>query len=129
MSETRTADRLDRLEQDVAEIRTTLGRLEPMIIRIDAMLPHLATKAELADLRTDVHTMLARMPTHAYLWGVMAALFTAQTPRLCAMPPSAWSTPRWQCGIPGYGAKARRPAHQTPSTSAPSIKGDRARRC
>jgi hypothetical protein len=88
VSEERTADRLDRLEQDVGEIKTTLGRLEPLIIRIDerlnSTLPHLATKAELADLRTDVHTMLARMPTHAYLWGVMAAIFAAQAVALTA---------------------------------------------
>ena len=81
ISEARTADRLDRLE-------TTMGRLEPLIIRIDeplnSTLPHLATKAELADLRTDVHTMLARMPTHAYLWGVMATIFAAQAVALGA---------------------------------------------
>ena len=29
------------------DVRATLGRLEPMIIRIDAAIPHLATKAEL----------------------------------------------------------------------------------
>lgn len=49
MSEFRTEQRLDRLESDVGEIKATLRRLEPMIIRIDAQLPHLATKAELAE--------------------------------------------------------------------------------
>jgi hypothetical protein len=73
MSEVRTEDRLGRLEQDVGEIKATLARLEPMIIRIDATLPHLATKAELAE-----------KPSRAYLWGVMAAMVGAQAVALGA---------------------------------------------
>ena len=46
----RAEDRPDRLEHDAGEIKTTLARLEPMIIRIDAMLPLLATRAEVAAL-------------------------------------------------------------------------------
>ena len=71
MSEARTADRLDHLERDVREIKTTLARLEPMIIRIDerlvAELPHLATKAELAE-----------KPGRGELWGAIAAMVGAQ---------------------------------------------------
>jgi hypothetical protein len=44
-----------------------------MIIRIDATLPHLATKAELAE-----------KPSRAYLWGVMAAMVGAQAVALAA---------------------------------------------
>jgi hypothetical protein len=67
MSEARVnrKGRFDRLEE-------RLGRIEETIIRMDATLtatlPHLATKAELADLRTDVLTQLGQKPSHAYLW-------------------------------------------------------------
>jgi hypothetical protein len=73
MSEARTEARLDRLEEDVREIKTILHELQPMIIRIDATLPHLATKAELAE-----------KPSRAYLWGVMAAMVGAQAVALAA---------------------------------------------
>jgi hypothetical protein len=73
MSETRTEDRLGRLEEDVREIKTTLAGLVPIIHRIDAQLPYLATKAELAD-----------KPSHGYLWGVMAAMVGAQAVALAA---------------------------------------------
>jgi hypothetical protein len=53
MSEARAEIRLDHLEEDMREIKTTLARLEPLIICIDerltSTLPNLATKAELAD--------------------------------------------------------------------------------
>jgi hypothetical protein len=77
MSEARTEARLDRIEEDIREIKTTLGRLEPLIIRIDERLktelPYLATKAELAE-----------KPSRAYLWGVMAAMVGAQAVALAA---------------------------------------------
>jgi chromosome segregation ATPase len=51
-------DRVARLEDDMQEVKSVLSRLEPMIVRIDATLtatlPNLATKAEVADLRTDL---------------------------------------------------------------------------
>src|SRR6476646_8212005 len=75
MSEARTEDRLGRVEEDIREIKTTLGGLVPLINRIDerlnTALPHLATKAELADLRTELLTALANKPGRGYLWGVM----------------------------------------------------------
>lgn len=43
------------------------------VSRTEAMLPHLATKADVAGLRAD----LAEKPSRAYLWGVMAVLITA----------------------------------------------------
>jgi hypothetical protein len=50
-------DRAARLEEDMRDVKSVLPRLEP-IIRIDATLtatlPNLATKAELAELRTEV---------------------------------------------------------------------------
>jgi hypothetical protein len=77
--------RIDRLED---EIKATLARLEPMIIHIDATLPHLATKAELttglADLKADLTTGLADLkvelankPSRGYLWMVFSALIVA----------------------------------------------------
>ena len=81
--------RVGRLEQDVGDIKATLGRLEPMIVRIDAQLPYLATKAEFAQLRTEmahlatkeevanVRADLAEKPSRAYLWGILAVLLAA----------------------------------------------------
>jgi len=95
--------RVARLEGDMQEIKAILGRLEPMIIRIDATLPHLATKAELADFRTesksdladlrtelkgelgDIKARLAEMPSKAYLWLVLAALIAAYAAGLAAL--------------------------------------------
>ncbi len=88
MSETRAEDRLGRVEEDVREIKTTLAGLVPLINRIDERLntglPHPATKAELADLRTELLTALAHKPGRGYLWGVMAAMVGAQAVALAA---------------------------------------------
>jgi len=95
MSEARTDDRLDRLEEDVREIKAMLTGLVPLINRIDAQLPHLATNAELADLRGETRTGFADLrgelrsglavkPSHAYLWGVMAAMVGSQAVILAA---------------------------------------------
>jgi hypothetical protein len=56
-----------------------------MIIRIDATLPHLATKAELAE-----------KPSRAYLWGVMAAMVGAQAVALAAAGLIKWSSPMFK---------------------------------
>ena len=84
MSETRTEDRLDRLENDVRDIKVTLGRLEPMIIRIDATALHLATKAELttglSDVRGEIANMkvaLADKPGKLFLTAAIAILIAA----------------------------------------------------
>jgi hypothetical protein len=51
-------ERVSRLEDDMQGVKSVLSRLEPMIVRIDATLtatlPNLATKAEVADLRSDM---------------------------------------------------------------------------
>lgn len=73
--------RVARAETELGEVKTVLGRLEPLIVRIDAQIPHLATKAELAALRAD----LAAKPSHAYLWGVLAALLAAYGSGLAAL--------------------------------------------
>ncbi|HEY2619460.1 MAG TPA: hypothetical protein VGI78_19120 [Acetobacteraceae bacterium] len=81
MSETATELRLDRLEADVRDMRVTLGRLEPLIIRIDerlnATLPHLATKAELATAVTSLTTALGDKPGKTFLVGSIGVLLAA----------------------------------------------------
>jgi hypothetical protein len=74
-----------------------------MIIRIDAMLtatlPHLATKAELSDLRSEMNERFAQVdvkfaevnlkfgdvPTKTYMWGVIGVLITAYAAGLAAL--------------------------------------------
>ena len=56
-----------RLEQGMAELRV-------MAARIDAQIPYLATKADLAE-----------KPSKTYMWGIMAALLTAYACGLAAL--------------------------------------------
>lgn len=62
--------RVGALEGHVKEVRGILARLEPMLIRVDAQLeaalPTLATRAELAE-----------KPGKGYLWGVLGVLIAA----------------------------------------------------
>jgi len=93
------------------EVKSVLSRLEPMIVRIDATLtatlPNLATKAEVANLRSDMTReisdlrteitgevaglrteMIARfadVPTKTYLWGILGVLITAYGSGLAAL--------------------------------------------
>src|ERR1700674_2640422 len=59
--------RVSRVESDVAEIKATLNRLAPLIDEIHGflrgMLPNLATKAELSDLRSDLKSDMAALRT------------------------------------------------------------------
>ena len=69
--------RVSRLEEDMRDVKATLARLEPMLIRMDAMLqatlPHLATKSEVAELKL----ALAEKPSKTYLWTVLTAQVAA----------------------------------------------------
>jgi hypothetical protein len=62
--------RISRLEGDMRDVKSAVARLEATTIRIEAMLaatlPHLATKAELAE-----------KPGKTYMWGILAVLLTA----------------------------------------------------
>ena len=80
----------------MGEVKGVLGQLVPLVTRIDAILtstlPHLATKAELAELRADMEARfgslraeLAEKPSKAYLWGVLAALIAAYAAGLAAL--------------------------------------------
>jgi hypothetical protein len=88
--------RVSRLEDDMRDIKAILAQIVPLIVRIDATitarLPHLATKAELADVRSEllketgaIRAELAEKPSRAYLWGVLAVLVTAYGAGLAAI--------------------------------------------
>ena len=66
---------------EMREVKAILGRLEPMLIRmgarLKATLPHLATKAELADSRSEMRGALADKPSKTYMWGILGVLLTA----------------------------------------------------
>jgi hypothetical protein len=81
--------RIDRLEEDMHEIRAVLGRLEPMINRIDAQLPHLATKAELTTGLAELRAELADKPGKVFLAtaiGVLLVAYAAGLAGLAALP-------------------------------------------
>ena len=70
--------RIARLEEDVRDVKATTTRLEMAVVRIETMLtatlPHLATKAELAE-----------KPSKTYMWGILAVLLTAYACGLAAL--------------------------------------------
>jgi hypothetical protein len=92
--------RVSRLENDMRDMRASMSRLERTVIEIktmlEATLPHLATKAELAELRSelrtglaeqrsDLHAELASKPSKTYMWGVLTALIAAYAAGLAAL--------------------------------------------
>lgn len=81
--------RIDRLEDDIREIKGTLARLEPMIIRIDATLPHLATKAELAE-------QLADKPGKVFLATAISVLLVAYAAGLAGLAALPVMVKLWQ---------------------------------
>lgn len=73
--------RISRLESDMGDVKASTTRLETavadlrvVVARIDAQIPYLATKADLAE-----------KPGKAYMWGIMAALLTAYACGLAAL--------------------------------------------
>jgi hypothetical protein len=56
--------RVSRLEDDVHDVKATMGQLVLLVTEmkatLDATLPHLATKAELADMRTEMKADMAQ---------------------------------------------------------------------
>ena len=86
------AIRVSRLEMEMREERAARSQVEAAIIRIEAILPHLATRADIADLRADVardatrlEVALADKPSKLYMWGVLTALLTAYACGLAAL--------------------------------------------
>ncbi len=62
--------RVSRLEEDMRDVKSSIARLEMTTVEIKTMLaatlPHLATKADLAE-----------KPGKTYMWGILAVLLTA----------------------------------------------------
>jgi predicted metalloprotease with PDZ domain len=81
--------RPDRVEARLDGFEERLRRIEGTVIRIDerlaTVLPDLATKAELADLRAEMVAQLADKPSRLYMWGVVAAMTGAYTAALAAV--------------------------------------------
>jgi hypothetical protein len=65
----------------IASLDARVARVEIAVIEIKAMLaatlPHLATKAEVAELRTEMVAGFADKPGKTYMWGILAVLLTA----------------------------------------------------
>ena len=73
--------RVTRLEDDMRDVKGAIIRLESAVsdvrqscTRIETLLPHLATKADLSD-----------KPGKTYLWGILAGLLTAYACGLAAL--------------------------------------------
>jgi len=77
--------RVSRLEEDMREEKGARSRIEATIIRVEATLPYLATKADIADLKTDIARLDADKPGKAYMWGILAVLLTAYACGLAAL--------------------------------------------
>jgi len=99
--------RIDRLEADMRDVNVRLRSIEAAVTRIEAtlnaVLPHLATKAELTDLRNDtsaglgslrsemttgfaeLRVEIARMPSKLYLITAIGVLFAGQATALAAL--------------------------------------------
>ena len=100
-----TEPRLSRVEHDVRDLKDTQADLKSIVTRIeaklDAVLPHLATKADLAATQSDLINMratldatlphlatkadLADKPSKTYMWSILAALLTAYACGLAAL--------------------------------------------
>jgi hypothetical protein len=69
------------VKASIASLDARTARLETSVAEIKAMLtatlPHLATKAEVAGLRTDMVAGFADKPGKTYMWGILAVLLTA----------------------------------------------------
>ena len=78
---TNLESRFDRFEARTTRVEEALIELKTMFA---ATLPHLATKADLADVRTElkediaeIKVSLAEKPGRTYMWGILAVLLTA----------------------------------------------------
>ena len=71
-----------RLEDAITDVKLAIARIEATLT---ATLPHRATKADLAELRSEMRAELAEKPGKAYLWGVLAVVTTAYAAGLAAL--------------------------------------------
>ncbi|HET8996800.1 MAG TPA: hypothetical protein VFN42_09040 [Acetobacteraceae bacterium] len=81
--------RVSRLEEEMREEKAARVRLEAAVLEIKTILttvlPHLATKADIAVLRAEMRAELAEKPSKTYMWGVLAVLLTAYGCGLAAL--------------------------------------------
>jgi hypothetical protein len=81
---------VSRLEEEMREEKATRVRVEGAVLEIKTILTtvlsHLATKADIAELRAELRGGLAEKPSKTYMWGVLAVLLT--------LMPVGW--PRWR---------------------------------
>jgi hypothetical protein len=81
--------RVSRLEEEMREERAGRARLEAAVLRVETILttvlPHLATKADIAELRAELRGELAEKPSKTYMWGILAVLLTAYACGLAAL--------------------------------------------
>jgi len=88
--------RVSRLEEEMREKRAARARLEAAILEVKTILttvlPHLATKADIAELRAEfreelggLRGELAEKPSKTYMWGILGALLTAYACGLAAV--------------------------------------------
>jgi hypothetical protein len=84
----RTEARVSRLEEHMGDVKSAIASLDARVARVEigvvriesmlaATLPHLATKAEVAELRTEMVAGFADKPGKTYMWGILAVLLTA----------------------------------------------------
>ena len=66
--------RVARVEADMRDLRQDVKALLAMVGQIQAVLPHLATQAQIGDLRTELRDELAGKPGKLYLWAVLGVL-------------------------------------------------------
>jgi hypothetical protein len=78
-------ERVSRLEKGMQEVKSAIGQLQATTARLEDRLGRveigiardLATKAELAELRTAIVGGFAGKPGKTYVWGILAALLMA----------------------------------------------------
>jgi len=76
---------VSELRAVVSDLRTVVSDLRTVVARVDAQMPYLATKADVAEVRTEVRTGLADKPGKTYMWGVLSVLLTAYACGLAAL--------------------------------------------
>ena len=81
--------RVSTVEGDKRDMQAGLARVEAALGEIKAMLaaslPHLATRAELADLRGELRAELGEKPGKLYMWGILAVLVAAYAAGLAGL--------------------------------------------
>jgi hypothetical protein len=81
--------RVSRLEGDMRDVQVGMARVETSLAEIKAMLaatlPHLATRAELVELRGSLRGELADKPGKLYMWGILGVLLAAYAAGLAGL--------------------------------------------